>query len=126
MNDIKLKWKNNLETALVSIAGLQGINLSRDQVNLIVEKPPKPELGDLAFPLFPLARLFKKNPADIAADVKSFIEENDPENAASVNVTGPYLNIRIDLSRSRGFPDSVWRWRVFCSTGCGRDPSWLD
>ncbi len=98
MNDIKIEWKIKLEKALFSIAELQGFKLNREQINLIVEKPPKPEMGDIAFPLFPLARLFKKNPADIAGNLKSFFEENDPEAAASINITGPYINIRIDLS----------------------------
>ena len=98
MNDIKIEWKIKLEDALFSIAGLQGLDINRDQINLIVEKPPKPEMGDLAFPLFPLAKLFKKNPAVIAADLQSFFEENDDAAAASINITGPYINIRIDLS----------------------------
>ena len=98
MNDIKIEWKNKLEEALFSIAGLQGLDVNRDQINLIVEKPPKPEMGDLAFPLFSLARLFKKNPAGIAVDIKSFFEENDSGIAESINITGPYINIGIDLS----------------------------
>ena len=98
MNDIKIEWKIKLEDALFSIAGLQGLDINRDQINLIVEKPPKPEMGDLAFPLFPLAKLFKKNPAVIAADLQSFFEENDDAAAASINISGPYINIRIDLS----------------------------
>ena len=55
-------------------------------------------MGDLAFPLFPLARIFKKNPAEIALDIKSFFEENDPSVADSLNITGSYINIRIDIS----------------------------
>ncbi len=102
MNDIKIEWKNKLEEALFSIAELQGFDVNREQINLIVEKPPKPEMGDIAFPLFPLARLFKKNPADIAGYLKSFFEDNDPEAAAFINITGPYINIRIDLSDLTG------------------------
>ena len=98
MNDIKIEWKVKLEDALFSIAEKQEIEVNRDQINLIIETPPKPEMGDLAFPLFPLARIFKKNPAGIALDIKSFFEETDPGAADSLNVTGPYINIRIDLS----------------------------
>lgn len=98
MNDIKIEWKTKLEEALFSIAGFQGVDVNRDQINLIVEKPPKPEMGDLAFPLFPLAKIFKKSPAGIAVDLKTFFEENNPDNAIALNITGPYINIRVDLS----------------------------
>lgn len=102
MNDIKIEWKVKLEEALFSMAGIEEIEVKREQINLIVETPPKPEMGDLAFPLFPLASIFKKNPAVIALDLKSFFEENDPGAADSLKITGPYINIRIDLSGVTG------------------------
>jgi arginyl-tRNA synthetase len=100
MKDIGTEWKIKLEEALLYIAELQGIDVNRGQINLIIEKPPKSEMGDLAFPMFPLARVFKKNPAAIALDVKTFFEENDSNIAESINIAGPYINIRIDLSES--------------------------
>ncbi|MDA3938709.1 MAG: arginine--tRNA ligase [Spirochaetia bacterium] len=102
MNDIKLDWKLKLEEALFALALKQGLDISRDNFNLIVETPPKPEMGDLAFPLFPFAKMFKKNPVEIARDVKLYINENDPHSESSINSTGPYLNIKIDLSDITG------------------------
>lgn len=102
MNNIKLDWKLKLEDALFQIAGTQGVDLSRDQIDLIVETPPKPEMGDLAFPLFSFAKIFRKNPAVIAADLKSYLEENDKKSASFILAAGPYLNIKIDLSQLTG------------------------
>ena len=36
---------------------------------MVVETPPKPEMGDIAFPLFPFARALKKAPPLIAREV---------------------------------------------------------
>src|SRR3989338_757346 len=41
--------------------------------DIILEIPPKPELGDYAFPCFPLAKIYKKNPAEIAKELASKI-----------------------------------------------------
>ncbi|MCK5154056.1 MAG: arginine--tRNA ligase [Spirochaetales bacterium] len=102
MNNIKLDWKLKLEKALYLIAGKQGLDISRDQIDLIVEKPPKPEMGDLAFPLFSLAKIFKKNPAVIAEDLSSYLKENDKKSASFILRTGPYINVKIDLSGLTG------------------------
>jgi arginyl-tRNA synthetase len=98
MNNIKLEWKLKLEEALFNLAGIQGLDIIRDNIDLNVEKPPKPDMGDLAFPLFPLAKLFKKSPAVIAEELKSYFEENDKKAASLISITGPYINIKIDLS----------------------------
>ncbi len=102
MNDIKLDWKLKLEEALFALALKKGLDISRESIDLIVEKPPKPEMGDLAFPLFSFAKMFRKNPAEIAADVKLYLNETDPDSVSFINITGPYLNIKIDLSDITG------------------------
>ncbi len=102
MNDIKIEWKNKLEDALYNMTEKHGLEISRDQIDLIVEKPPKPDMGDLAFPLFPFAKMFRKNPAVIAEDLKKYFEENDKKSASSIITTGPYINIKIDLSDLTG------------------------
>ena len=102
MNNLKIEWKMKVEDALFSVAKKQGLTASRDQINLIVEKPPKPEMGDIAFPMFPFAKMFRKSPAVIAEDVKLFFEESDKKSASSIKAAGPYINIKIDLSDLTG------------------------
>lgn len=59
------------------------------------ETPPDQNLGDIAFPLFPLARILKKSPAEIAQTVASQCVA--PE-GARVAVQGPYVNIFLNRS----------------------------
>ncbi len=102
MNDIKLEWKKKLEDALFLISGKNGVELERDKIDLVVETPPDPAMGDVAFPMFPLARSFRKSPAAIASDLKLYFEENDKEAASSINISGPYINIKIDMTEMTG------------------------
>lgn len=54
---------------------------------------PEPERGDLALPCFDVARRAKRNPADAARQVCSAIEGDS--RWATVEVAGPYVNVRI-------------------------------
>ncbi|MCI0422001.1 MAG: arginine--tRNA ligase [Acidobacteria bacterium] len=60
---------------------------------LIVEQPPKTEMGDLAFPFcFELAKVAKKAPRQVATEIVNSI--GDIAGAAKVQVAGPgYINV---------------------------------
>ena len=49
--------------------------------NVVLQVPPKPELGDLAFPLFAFAKAFGKAPFAIAQELSSDINalEDKPD-----------------------------------------------
>jgi len=67
----------------------------KQEINL--EKPPKPELGDYAFPCFNLAKILKKNPNEIAKDLaKKFPKSNLIKEAKA---TGPYVNFFTDKGK---------------------------
>lgn len=66
--------------------------------------PPNTELGHFAFGCFPLAKQFRKSPAEIAKKISEKITPDDV--IQEVNVSGPYLNISI-------FPDVLFG--KFCS-----------
>ena len=55
-----------------------------------LEYPPKMEMGDFAFPCFPLAKKLKKDPVQIATELKEKIEKN--EMIKEIKAQGPYLN----------------------------------
>lgn len=59
-----------------------------------LEVPPKPELGDYAFPCFNLAKILKKNPNEIAKELAAKF----PKTALikEVKATGPYVNFFIN------------------------------
>ena len=58
-----------------------------------MERPPRAELGDLAFPMFPFARDFKTSPPAIAGLVAESLGELKE---GSVKIAGPYLNAFLD------------------------------
>jgi len=63
---------------------------------LIVEQPPKTELGDLAFPFcFELAKALKKSPRQVATEITSSIGELP--GVTRIQVAGPgYINLFLD------------------------------
>jgi len=62
--------------------------------DLNLEIPPNPELGDYALPCFPLAKIYKKNPAEIAEELARKIQLNNIIN--KIEVKGPYLNFFVN------------------------------
>ncbi len=60
---------------------------------LVVEQPPKTEMGDLAFPFcFELAKVVRKAPRQVATEIVDSIREI--EGVAKVQVAGPgYINV---------------------------------
>jgi arginyl-tRNA synthetase len=101
MADIKAAW---IEAIALSLARYnQELKLDiglpeRDSIG--VSKPPKPEMGDLAFPMFPYAKLFRRSPDDIARDVAAIAVALASERgiSGSASAEGPYVNIRFDLT----------------------------
>ena len=67
-------------------------NISADPS--VLEIPPNPEMGDLAFPCFDLAKQFKKAPHLIARDLAEQLKPSSP--IEKVAASGPYLNFFID------------------------------
>ena len=64
-------------------------DLSIDDIFKSIEVPPKPELGDFAFPCFRLAKIMHKAPNLIAEDIsKNIINDN----IEKIDVQGAYLN----------------------------------
>jgi arginyl-tRNA synthetase len=63
--------------------------------NVVIEQPPKIELGDFAIPVFPFAKPLRTAPLKIAEAIRAAI--GPVEGIAEMQVAPPgYLNIRID------------------------------
>jgi arginyl-tRNA synthetase len=63
--------------------------------NVVIEQPPKVELGDFAIPIFPFAKPLRTAPLKIAEAIRA--EVGPIEGIAEMQVAPPgYLNIRID------------------------------
>ena len=66
--------------------------------NVVVEQPPKVELGDFAIPIFPFAKPLRSAPLKIAETIRAEIGSVD--GVAGMHVAPPgYLNVKIDRAR---------------------------
>src|SRR5579871_369811 len=64
---------------------------------VVIEQPPKVELGDFAIPIFPFAKPLRSSPLKIAEGIRSDI--GPVEGIAEMQVAPPgYLNVKIDRS----------------------------
>jgi arginyl-tRNA synthetase len=89
------QWKELVWNAIEGLADEAGLDRGQIGPNMLIpETPPKPELGDLAFPMFPFAKQFKRSPQSIAESVAARVADRSPGGA--VEVSGPYVNIRFD------------------------------
>lgn len=66
---------------------------------LAVQRPPKPELGDIAFPLFMYAKLFRTAPQKLAEILRERLSNRSDIPEGELLVAGPYLNVRVDITR---------------------------
>ncbi len=67
--------------------------MTNDEIASLIEIPPRPEMGDFAFPCFRLAKTMRKAPTIIAADIKEAI--GDVDFLDKIDVQGAYLNFYI-------------------------------
>lgn len=105
MKAIRETWKEYVLDALLSFATEQGLEVQREAVEseLLIERPPKPELGDLAVPMFSFAKSLRMPPQKIGEGVAAKLNEAHREEG-SCETAGPYLNVW--LSR-QGVSESV-------------------
>lgn len=79
---------------LASVVGKE-VELLEDQL----QRPPRPEMGDFAFPCFALAGVMKKSPAAVADDIAGIlrhkVENERPRFVESVKNVGPYVNFTL-------------------------------
>lgn len=68
-------------------------HLDKDQLSRLIEKPSNSELGDYAFPVFSLAKIFRKAPNAIAEELAAKL---DPSGFEKVQVVGAYINFFIE------------------------------
>jgi len=69
------------------------LNIGQEDVMRLLEIPPRPEMGDYAFPCFSLAKTLRKAPNAIAGELKEQLDINEVER---IEVLGPYLNFFLD------------------------------
>ena len=84
---------NNKEIVAQAIHQVVKEDLSIEQVQQLLENPKSADHGDVAFPAFSLAKVYRKAPQQIAADLAEKIDQASFE---KIEVVGPYLNFFMD------------------------------
>ena len=69
------------------------VDLEVEKIEQLIEIPPKPEMGDYAFPCFQLSKIMRKAPNMIAEDLKN---ELNSEGFEKIENLGPYINFFVD------------------------------
>ncbi|WP_370830554.1 arginine--tRNA ligase [Clostridium sp.] len=71
------------------------VDIELEEIEKLIEIPPKSEMGDYAFPCFQLAKILRRDPDIIAKELKNKLNKDIFENVKNV---GAYVNFFIDKS----------------------------
>lgn len=85
-----MDYKSLVAERIGEAAGTDAVSIER-----FIEIPPRPEMGDYAFPCFQLSKVMKKSPTVISAELAERINKDGFE---KVQCAGPYLNFFMDKS----------------------------
>ena len=89
MQDFKIAIANCLKEKIE--------DLTLEEIVALIEVPPNKEMGDFAFPCFKLAKVFRKAPTMIAADLAENIEAKGA--ISKVMPLGGYVNFFVNKSQ---------------------------
>ncbi len=100
MTALKEKWQEYIYKAIKNAAEKAGVEAGPESpAEIIVATPPKPEMGDFAFAMFPFAKAFKSAPPKIAEMViEALMNDAEASSTGTFEAAGPYVNVRLDLS----------------------------
>lgn len=68
-----INFKEKVSDALSAVIE----ELSKEEIDNLVETPPSFDMGDYAFPVFRLAKTYKKAPNLIAEDIREKLGDNE-------------------------------------------------
>ena len=87
----------NFKNEVIKLIKSEVDTLTEEEINSLIEVPPSYDMGDYAFPVFSLAKAFRKAPGMIAEELAGkFGESTYFERIASA---GPYLNFFINKNK---------------------------
>lgn len=81
-----------MKAKLVDILAENIADLTKEEIEAVLEVPKKNNMGDYAFPCFRLAKVYRKAPNMIAEDIKNQIEEKAYPVIEKVENVGGYIN----------------------------------
>lgn len=87
----------NFREEVVNLIKSQVDALTEEEISSLIEVPPSYDMGDYAFPVFRLAKAFRKAPPMIAEELASKFGEN--QFFERIENKGPYLNFFINKDK---------------------------
>lgn len=91
----KNQWKELVKSRLEVLLKESGKEGSIADV--VVQVPPKPEMGDLAFPLFAYAKVFGISPVMLAQKLSEDINALADKPMGEAFAAGPYMNVKVNM-----------------------------
>ena len=87
-----MNYKKAAAEAVVSALGSDQITI--EQAERLMAVPPNPEMGDVAFPCFSLAKQFRKSPLAIAGELQKKLSDSPESDSLFIQTeaAGGYLN----------------------------------
>ena len=83
--------KKKISAFLKEILKKEVADIKTEEIENRIEIPPSGDMGDFAFPCFFLSKKLRKNPNEIAENIKNKLGKT-PKFIDSVNVSGGYIN----------------------------------
>lgn len=68
------------------------VDMGEQEIENLIEIPPSSELGDYAFPCFAIASKLRRNPAEIAMELREDIQGYSEKEFEDVQTQGAYIN----------------------------------
>ena len=96
MKSIKEEIRSIIFGAIGVLANRENLAVELDEDQILIEIPPRPELGDASAPMFPFAKTFRNAPNKIAESLYGLLSEAKHDFVESISVAGAYLNIKIN------------------------------
>ncbi|USG63759.1 arginine--tRNA ligase [Brevibacillus ruminantium] len=95
-----MSYKQQVAEMISAALTQMGVDtLNQEQVLHMLETPPNPAMGDIAFPCFQLAKALRKAPPMIASELAAQITGTP---VREVQAAGPYVNIFLDQQSVAG------------------------
>ncbi|ORC37200.1 arginine--tRNA ligase [Marispirochaeta aestuarii] len=94
---VRENWKKAVFEELCALADRRGDDpAALKEKDLVPGVPPKSEMGDIAFPLFPFAKVFRTSPQALAEELAQGLRNRD-DLSGEVRTAGPYVNVVIGV-----------------------------
>ena len=87
----------NFKNEVIKLIKSEVETLTEEEINGLIEVPPSYDMGDYAFPVFSLAKVFRKAPQMIAEELAGKFEES--VYFERIENAGPYINFFIDKNK---------------------------